>query len=435
MKKFSLIPFVFAVIALFSLSSCNDETENKKTTITPDECKSRMDQIGQSVIGKINAYDHKELIKTIDKFCENLDYGDIEFNRNVGGKMRNFALSVSRMIEENQLDEVSKMTSANSELYALSQYYGVYTFDEAGSEWTYMPSNESLEFHFIQEQKPVVVKVVSNGAETSYNPYPEYDVLVPEKVEASILHDNKVLASVKVNFVVNDTDKSVKTRSEIEASGYKIVHNLDANKHKATSDLLFTIGGEQIIKCNVAVDGDYMTDPDNIENAVDGNGDIQDLFKGASGNVVILNDATIKVSCKNIKNYINESNRIDDSLDNWYESYFEDYNRKMCDVYNNYFSIELYYNDQPDELVANLFMDLDYDEDFVTYYYEHNWETGEWLRKEINGKYDNEMKIVFASDNSKYSLDSYFSEENFGNLVDNTEDLIDKYKSFLDYLW
>lgn len=431
MKRLNFKPLIFAAIALFSFSACNDDNESTKSKISPDECKSRMDRIGQTVIGKINAFDHKELAKTIDKFCENLDYGDIEFQRDVTVKAKSFAKSLHKMIAGNQLSEVTKMTSAQSELYALSQYYGIYTFDDSTYEWIYTPSKDKLEFRFNMDGNDAVVKVSSNGNETTYNPYPEYDIIVPENIIACISLGNKDLASIKAELNVDDAIKSVKTKIEIDASDYKVVHNLDANKEKAVSDLTFTIKGEQIVKCNAYIDGEYMTDPDNIENAFDGNGDPQDLFKGANGTVVIMNDATIKVGCSHIKNFVNDLDRIDDQVYNWYETYEEEYNQKICDTYNKYLKIELYYNDQPDALVANMVTDLYYDEDDTIYYYD--WESGEY--KEITGTYSYEQNIVFTSDNSKYSMDSYFSEDNFGNLVDNAEDLADKYESFFKYLW
>lgn len=429
MKK-NIFLFLFAAFTIAATSCSEDNNANgeneQKSELTPDECKARMDQIGQKAIGKVNANTHKDLLITIDRFCEFLDYGDIDIERDVTKAAKAFSKSIKSIVSKSRLDEVSKMSSEDSELYALTQYYGIYTYNEYTQYWDYENSNNSLEFHFNVDGSEAVVKAFASGKETNYNPYPGYEVKVPENAEAYITLDNKELANVKIKFNVNDAEKSVKINATVAASGYVFSQDINVNKQNGNSISLFTINGEQMVKCTANISGNNMTDPDNIENSAEGDGDIQDLFNNAKAEVVIMNDATIKAECSNIKNFVDELNRIDEECD-YYDEYKEEYNTKICDAYNKYLSVKLFYNDRPNELVANLGMDLEFDEEDGYYDYEKN----EW----IEGTYDYTLIITFTNDDSKYDIESYFDEDYFSKLIDDAEDLADRYESFFNYLW
>ena len=429
MKK-KIFLFLFAAFTIAATSCSEDNNANgeneQKSELTPDECKARMDQIGQKAIGKVNANTHKDLLITIDRFCEFLDYGDIDIERDVTKAAKAFSKSIKSIVSKSRLDEVSKMSSEDSELYALTQYYGIYTYNEYTQYWDYENSNNSLEFHFNIDGSEAVVKAFASGKETNYNPYPGYEVKVPENAEAYITLDNKELANVKIKFNVNDAEKSVKINATVAASGYVFSQDINVNKQNGNSISLFTINGEQMVKCTANISGNNMTDPDNIEYSAEGDGDIQDLFNNAKAEVVIMNDATIKAECSNIKDFVDELNRIDEECD-YYDEYKEEYNTKICDAYNKYLSVKLFYNDRPNELVANLGMDLEFDEEDGYYDYEKN----EW----IEGTYDYTLIITFTNDDSKYDIESYFDEDYFSKLIDDAEDLADRYESFFNYLW
>lgn len=433
MKK-NFFLFLLAAFTIAATSCSEDNNANggneQKSELTPDECKARMDQIGQKAISKVNANTHKDLLITIDRFCEFLDYGGIDIERDVTKAAKSFSESLKSLVSKSRLDEVSKMSSNSSELYALTQYYGIYTYNEYTQYWDYENSDNSLEFHFNVDASEAVVKVFASGKETNYNPYPGYEVKVPENAEAYITLDNKELASVKINFNVNDAEKSVKINATVDASGYVFSQDINVNKQNGTSLSQFTINGEQMIKCTANISGNNMTDPDNIENSAEGDGEIQDLFNNANAEVVIMNDATIKAECSNINNFIDELNRIDEEYD-YYDEYLEEYNTKICDVYNKYLSVKLFYNDRPNELVANLGMDLEFDEDEYYGYYDED--KHEWVEKQ--GAYDYTLIITFTSDDSRYDIESYFDEDYFSKLIDDAEDLADRYESFFRYLW
>lgn len=432
MKK-NIFLFLFAAFTVAAISCSDDNNINgeneQKSELTPDECKARMDQIGQKAIGKVNTNAHKDLLVTIDRFCEFLDYGNIDIERDVTKAAKAFSESLKNIVAKNRLDQVSKLSSENSELYALTQYYGIYTYNESKQYWDFEYSDNSLEFHFDVDGSEAVIKASANGKETNYTPYPDYEVKVPENAEADVTLGGKQLASVKINFNVNDTEKSVKINAKIDASGYVFSQDIDVNKQNGSSLSLFTINGEQMVRCTANISGNNMTDPDNIENSAEGNGEIQDLFNNAKTEVVIMNDATIKAECSNIKNFVDELNKIDEDY-TYYDEYEEEYNKKICDTYNKYLSVKLFYNDRPNELVANLGMDLDFDEG--RYYVYYDYEKNEWIEKQ--GVYDYTLIITFANDNSKYDIESYFDEDYFSKLIDDAEDLADRYESFFRYL-
>ena len=84
------------------------------------------------------------------------------------------------------------------------------------------------------------------------------------------------------------------------------------------------------------------------------------------------------------------------------------------EAYNEYLKGEMYYTNG-DNVIARFNMQA----------YDDSDEWGEY--------YDIEPIITFASDNSKFSFESYFDDISFEKLVDKVEDLGDEFDAYIDF--
>lgn len=109
---------------------------------------------------------------------------------------------------------------------------------------------------------------------------------------------------------------------------------------------------------------------------------------------------------------------LDNRYSSWEEQESQEYNDKVAAAYNKYNTAELYYTDG-DNVIANLSMQSYLYED--TYNPEYNY-------------YDVEPIITFVPDESSFSIESYFDEISFNDLINSAEDLTEAYKDYLQYL-
>ena len=101
----------------------------------------------------------------------------------------------------------------------------------------------------------------------------------------------------------------------------------------------------------------------------------------------------------------------------------QEYNDKVAEAYNKYMTAELYYTDG-DNVIATLSMQSY----FEPYDYYYGYEDEE------DGYYDYEPVITFVSDESTFSMESYFDDVSFNDLINSAEDLADEYENYLQYL-
>lgn len=420
--------------AVLSLSSCSDD-EGKgispSTNLTPDEHKVKLEQIGLDVLAKVNPEDHADLLRAMDYFSEIADYGGLEVDRDeTVMSMAKLVGYVKSMCRTNNLGMMPQFASPDNELYSLAQCYGIYTYDEAREMWRKSASDNSLEFHFEYLYEPAVIKITASGDETKVYLFEDrseveyggdkirYEVYVPEHAEAVMTWNGKTLCSLSADMDVDDVSRSATVSSTFEASGYVFKQTTKANKTDASVSLTFDVKGDRVITAKANVKGDNMTDEGAIDDVVNEDSNVQDLFEDANGEINILDEAVVKMSCSNIKSLVD---LLDDIDNEYYEypSYYElEYADKMAAAYNKYMKGDLYYTDG-DNSIAKLSMHSCFVED-------------EYF--EDGGYYDYEAVITFASDSSAYSLESYFNDVDFNDLVNSAEDLGDRYESYLRYL-
>lgn len=431
MNKFFKLILPCACVVMLSFTACSDDDENggEGTELTPDQNKQKLESIGLETIGKINAADHAELLKTMDAFSECVDRGDLELERREEFDIVAELLGNIRSVcAKSNLGGMVNFTSTNYDLYKLAEYYGIYTYDAQNEEWIFATNDNDtkLEFNFSANGESAVIKVAASGNESMVEIDDDNAVMVPENVEAIISKGGKELCKLSVALKVSDAAKTANITAQLSANGYVFLVKTNASKTAATADFTLDKNNETLISATADLAGVNMTDKDAIEDAAD-NDNIQDLFKSANVTVNIINEATVKASCSNFTNLINLLNDLDDRY-SWKQQYAKEYNEKVAEAYNKYIDAKLYYTS--DAVIANFKMQVYYDED--DYYYDY--ESGTYPAPMVKGLYGTEAAIVFTVDDSAYSFDSYFDEISFNDLINSAEALGKQYEKYLKYL-
>ncbi|WP_455585757.1 hypothetical protein [Bacteroides sp.] len=427
-KKYKLI-LLCACAMVLSFSSCSDDDNNSGagTELTPEQNKQKLESIGLNTIGKIKATDHADLLQTIDAFAEYINEGDLEIERNeVKTQVAGLLTEIRAICVKSNLGMVADFASANSDVYRVAQYYGIYTYNETNEEWDYVSSDSKLEFHFNADKKAAVITVTASGEETKVSMDDETAVMVPENVKVTISKDGKNLCELTVTLKVNTVNNTADIETRLSASGYVFLVKTNATETKANANFTLSKDNEVLISATTDLTGEKMTDKDAIEDAIDDD-NMQGIFKSANVVVNIINEATIKASCSNIANLSELLEQLDRD-NSWKEQYGKEYNDKVAAAYNKYMDIKLYYTS--DAVIADFKMQTYYDAD--DYYYDYT--SGTYPTPIVKGLYGTELAVVFAIDDSAYSLDSYFDEISFNDLIKSAENLGEQYKNYLKKL-
>lgn len=413
--------FPCVCLAIFSLSSCSDEEkESPKTNLTPDEHKAELERIGMEALAKINPDDHATLLTTINEFSRLSDIGYLEIEENVGASVANLLKSIGNICSRTELGAVSEFAYPTNDLYSAARYYGIYTYNSMTNRWDKTTSNSVLELRFTSDNQPVVIQISKSGSEKLTDLFEEngtqYQALVPEHAKATLTRGGEELCNVTADVNVDGNQRTADVTCTLTANGYVFQSVTHADKTNATEDFTLTVKGEQIVTGKASLNGYDMTDEDNINSVIDENKEVHELFGGATAEVNILNEAVIKGYCESVKDMTDELNALEDAYYPDTESL--EYNDKVAEVYNKYMTAELYYTDG-DNVIANLGWQSCEDD----YYYS----SGSY--------YDVEAIIIFASDDSKFSIDSYFDDISFNGLIDSAESLSDRYENYLSHLF
>ena len=418
--------FIAGILCFSTLGlvSCGEKTEDSPyTELTPDEHKAKLEEIGLSIANKVNPEVQKNLVKTFDAFIEYSDGLDIEDNDEMPENAQDLAKTLKSICEENSLGKVSNLSRAtDSELYSLARYAGVYTWageDEYGYgyKWDRADASDKLEFRFKADNKDAVIQITKEGSEQKFDAYDDgtsYSVMVPEVAKVTVTYDGKTELTVVCKMKVDNSAKTVVSDITVDANGYKYEEHLDVNSSKASTNLAFSIDGTKIVEANASINGKDMTNGDVIGDNVDDE-TIQNLFGSGQVEVKVYGDkdgVILKGSVSSVKELVDKLDRLDDV--DWEEENTMAHQTKIAEAYNEYLKGEMYYTNG-DNVIARFNMQA----------YDDSDEWGDY--------YDIEPIITFASDNSKFSFESYFDDMSFEKLVDKVEDLGDEFDAYIDF--
>ena len=207
---------------------------------------------------------------------------------------------------------------------------------------------------------------------------------------------------------------------------------MNVNSGSGSCNIDFSIDGESIVSAASTFGGNHLTDPDYIYD------NYETIGGNASAVVSILNEAQLKGSCSDISAMVRELDNLEwdssniESANNleWDSSNIESA-RQEAAIYNKYITAGLTYDNATNFVATLEVAPYESESSYTTSVW--NPDTQQYEQKVItNYYYYTEPLIVFTSDGSRFSLEDYFTEENFGGLIDSFENLYNVYASYID---
>ena len=386
------------VVAAAGLMSCNGVNGGgSQISMTPEENKARLEEVGRKVIAKFKPEVQENLIKAVNDFQIYANDGNLEvYDKYAPAEFASqFASVVKSTVEGANLGGIMALAAPDSHLYEAARIYGIYTYN--GSSWSRAESTDKIEFRFTTEEgKSVVVTAQASEGGTELTIEGE-TIVIPQQVTAAVTIEGRTEFSANVRTSCN-FGSTVTVDIAIDANGYVVKENVTVNPNSGSCSASFGIDGETIVAMNGTFTGNNLTNPDHIYD------NYETIVGNATAVVSILNEAQLKGSCSDISAMVHELYNLE-----WDSSNIESA-RQEAAIYNKYITAGLTY-DNATNFVAEL--------EVVAYEYdEYSFYT--------------EPIIVFTSDGSRFSLEDYFTEENFGGLIDSFENLYNVYASYID---
>ena len=381
-------------------------------SMTPEENKARLEEVGQKVIAKFKPEVQENLIKAVNDFQIYANEGNLEVYDKYGASefAAQFASVVKSTVEGANLGGIMALAAPDSHLYEAARIYGIYTYN--GSSWSRAESTDKIEFRFTTEEGKSVVATAQaseGGAELTIE---GETIVIPQQVTAAVTIEGRTEFSANVRTSCN-FGSTVTVDIAIDANGYVVKENVTVNPNSGSCSASFGIDGETIVAMNGTFTGNNLTNPDHIYD------NYMTIGGSANAQVTIMNEVQVKGSCSNLSSLLSE-------IDVLWDKY--DYSSEACAteeaaIYNKYLSVGMTYVPATN-MVANL---------LIAPYFSHsgniyNPETGNYTEVDY---FFTEPLIVFTSDDSRYSMEAYFNEENFGGLIESFENL---YKIYAGYV-
>lgn len=412
MKK--ILVFAAAMfVAAAGLMSCDGVNGGgSQISMTPEENKARLEEVGQKVIAKFKPEVQENLIKAVNDFQIYANEGNLEVYDKYGASefAAQFASVVKSTVEGANLGGIMALAAPDSHLYEAARIYGIYTYN--GSSWSRAESTDKIEFRFTTEEGKSVVATAQaseGGAELTIE---GETIVIPQQVTAAVTIEGRTEFSANVRTSCN-FGSTVTVDIAIDANGYVVKENVTVNPNSGSCSASFGIDGETIVAMNGTFTGNNLTNPDHIYD------NYMTIGGSANAQVTIMNEVQVKGSCSNLSSLLSE-------IDVLWDKY--DYSSEACAteeaaIYNKYLSVGMTYVPATN-MVANL---------LIAPYFSHsgniyNPETGNYTEVDY---FFTEPLIVFTSDDSRYSMEAYFNEENFGGLIESFENL---YKIYAGYV-
>ncbi len=405
-------------VAAAGLMSCNGVNGGEsQISMTPDENKARLEEVGQKVIAKFKPEVQENLIKAVNDFQIYANDGNLEvYDKYAPAEFASQLASVVKStVEGANLGGIMALAAPDSHLYEAARIYGIYTYN--GSSWSRTESTDKIEFRFTTEEgKSVVVTAQASEGGTELT-IEEETIVIPQQVTAAVTIDGRTEFSANVRTSCN-FGSTVTVDIAIDANGYVVKENVTVNPNSGSCSASFGIDGETVVAMNGTFTGNNLTNPDHIYD------NYETIVGNATAVVSILNEAQLKGSCSDISAMVHELYNLE-----WDSSNIESA-RQEAAIYNKYITAGLTYDNATNFVATLEIAPYEYESSYTTDVW--NPDTQQYEQKVItNYYYYTEPLIVFTSDGSRFSLEDYFTEENFGGLIESFENL---YKIYAGYV-
>lgn len=413
-KLYFLIPCL--MMALVAFTGCGDDNNDGPTgggVLSAEQSKEKLSEIGQKMIGLVNANDQKQLTQVGNYFSEIAGSLDIQ-------KKVNVLQMVHSLVAASQGDmaRVYTMAAFSNEIYQISDYYGIYTYDKASNDWGEPSSSTSeLALKFTYEGEQAEIKIAATGSIVDFK-IDDVTVKVPAKVTATIKLGSTTLTSIDITTanVSSSPARKADITVNLDAKGYKIATFISATPQVVKANYSINIKGTDAVKGEAYLNGSNMTaDEGQNEN-------INNRFNDARAKAVIMDEATVNLQCSSCKKLAHDLEQVDDQYDNpeqlWGSSH--EAAQATAEVYKKYLTGNLVFGGSEESSATLAFQP----------YIDYSYTDGLGVKHE----YWNAEPLLQFEDESLISFEDYFDVASgpFKSLADSFEALARSFEGFIE---
>lgn len=414
MKKALLM----AVAVVFALSSCGDK--DKGSTLTPDENKAKLEEIGTQLAGLIQASDFTGFVEAanyLDEIGFPIEMGSKEEeeggnlepdpNQKVGKRPVSNLVKATEPLFSGKLAAATSIAKAVTRVteHSASDIYMTYTYNATTEEWDETPNDKGIDIIYtMDDDKQVKISIVNEGTKDFDVTGDEGDIFaIPNKATFKMTKGTDTYVNATVDVVsLGDDARTGEVNTSIAFCGYNITTNAKVAATTISASAVVKKGSTFIVSGSGNGNGLKFI-PEDLETEEFPN------ITSVSGTGNVLNKAYLKVSCDNLKKY-------NDALEALWKEEKDDEaeTKEEARLFNKHFNIFMNY-DNSDTVVAK------YERKAVSKTYEEGetWEYEDWWLEDY---------IVFP-DESKFTFDDYFNKSDFADVIKAWEDLADQFES------
>jgi hypothetical protein len=311
----------------------------------------------------------------------------------------------------------SKATSLISVKY---KYYGEYTYESYYDDYNY--SSEDSEEYDVKISVPEKIdfQLTCNG-----------DVIVSWSIDSKIPFEADINEDCIIYDSYYDYNHDHSYEVSLDYSKLELNTTLNVNDYIETftssvddKRIVFAssvvIKGQLMLETNMIVDGNLDEIKNDLDNILEDYNEDEEIdlsdIKKVEASLNVMDKVQIKASCNSLKGFVSAIENIDDSDYGYDDQDFEKYARYVNEL-NEKYEVKVYYNNNNTlQAVLQLEAEKDWYNEWDDEYY-----------------YDMIPIILFAADESKYSVDDFFDDNLFNKVENEFEDLIESFEDMFDF--
>ncbi|MGQ1889088.1 hypothetical protein ACT29H_01460 [Thermophagus sp. OGC60D27] len=395
--------FLVVMLALAFITGCKDDDKNAETfsELTAEQHKQKIEESGLNVIGQLNDFKDLDAIHVVVDFIDLLQ----ATNHDESGVM-----TVLKPVADLQEAGGTPFTlkSSASEQSSLAQLFidesGIYTYNPETQSWDKEESTDEITYHFPTEGSDVnnaTVSVTNFKSFKADNPDVAQSISedLLESVTITLSVDGNQLLAFELEAEYDEDDIPVSMIETYSVGQYMITTSVSRSNSKIVLEQSFTFEDANIISCHFENNGSFNYDVFLENSEVDSEGLIysQDFIE--SSNVWVAVDNLKLQGVADWEGLTNSGDQFENVESE--QQYFETF----ADVLNDNVELFIKYNDTNEIIAAAEFYAYEYTEYGAAFW-------------------DMDMRMKFGD--GSYMDDSFFSETNFAEFIQEAKELINE---------
>ncbi len=428
MKKILRYALLFASAAALTTAcgESKDEGGNEPpaSTLTPDQHKVKLENIGKEVAGYFSAEEDRAAIESLQELIDLTSEEEVVAPPHVP-----FAQSLVKAVRNNNPAALLGETTRAAVRYSIAGELGsngmTYTYDYTAEEWRETPTDERrITAVYGRGTGASVLEMTYSAEKTDYAYTPEDAVAeVPASIHVTLTVNGKTELTLDVKPNLSNDGLTVKPEVQFTHGSLACSAQGEANPQFITATGQVVKNGTTLVDAYAKVAVSDMTNPDNwicedrdwdgsTYEYVDPTEHFVEFVKTGECRMRVLSAEIVGIG--DIRKIIDQLDLLD-MEDDRAEAEAE---AAICNANMN---IYLVYTDDNTK-AADVVMDVARDQ-----WEEYDWNTG---TTQTAYDYYTEPILVFG-DGSKYAFETYFTEDRFSSLFDTIEELADAYSALI----